>query len=162
MNHKAYLGLGSNLGNKLENLKSAIKVLCNSDCKKLMESSIYVSRPWGFKSSDLFLNMVIAIETDLSPQDLLKKCKQIEKKIGRKPKKKIKYESRIIDLDILYYDDLKINIENLQIPHPRIKKRLFVLKPLLEIINNDHKDIKSLIYNVLEAEKKEKLNVFKP
>lgn len=162
MNHKAYLGLGSNLGNKLENLKSAINVLCNYNCKKLKESSIYVSKAWGFKSSDLFLNMVIAIETDLSPQDLLKKCKQIEKKIGRKPKKQIKYESRIIDLDILYYDDLKINMENLQIPHPHIKKRLFVLKPLLEIIDKDHRDIESLIYNTLEIEKKEKLKKIKP
>ena len=160
MNHKVFLGLGSNLGSKFENLKTAINALCNFDCLKLEESSIYISDAWGFKSSEPFLNMVILIKTNLSPQDLLAKCKQIELDMGRKPKCGTQFESRLIDLDILYYDDLTINVENLQIPHQHIKNRLFVLKPLLEVINNDHTDIECLIYNKLQIEKKIKLKKF--
>jgi 2-amino-4-hydroxy-6-hydroxymethyldihydropteridine diphosphokinase len=160
MKHKVYLGLGTNLGDKFKNLKSAINALSNIGCKNFVESSVYISKPFGFKSNNNFLNMVIAMETDLSPLDLLKTCKQVEEEMGRKPKKRDEYVSRIIDIDILYFDELKINLKNLQIPHPSIKNRLFVLKPLVEIINEDHKDIKELLMSKLEIEKKDNLKKF--
>jgi 2-amino-4-hydroxy-6-hydroxymethyldihydropteridine diphosphokinase len=160
MNHKVFLGLGTNLGNKLENLKSAINALCNIGCKKIDESFIYESKPWGFKSNNSFLNCVINVETDLSAHKLLNACKQIELNMGRKPKQGKGYESRIIDIDILYFDEVTINSKNLQIPHPQIKKRLFVVKPLLDVIDNNHIEFKELINNKLEMEKKENLEKF--
>jgi 2-amino-4-hydroxy-6-hydroxymethyldihydropteridine diphosphokinase len=160
MNHKVFLGLGTNLGNKLENLKSAINALCNIGCEKIDESFIYKSKPWGFNSNNSFLNCVVAVGTDLSAHDLLNACKKIELNLGRKPKQGNGYESRIIDIDILYFDEMIINSKNLQIPHPLIKKRLFVMKPLLDIIDNNHVDFKILINSKLEMEKKENLEKF--
>ncbi|MBL56508.1 MAG: 2-amino-4-hydroxy-6-hydroxymethyldihydropteridine diphosphokinase [Flavobacteriales bacterium] len=157
MNHQVYLGLGSNLGNKLENLKFACDALFHKDCLLLKKSSIYQSEPWGFSSNEPFLNMAVLIETNLSAESLLQKCKRIEKKMGRKPKKGNTYESRIIDIDILYFDDLTINKNDLCIPHKHILNRLFVLKPLVEIMNKDNRDYKELINNMLRIEKKENL-----
>jgi 2-amino-4-hydroxy-6-hydroxymethyldihydropteridine diphosphokinase len=88
MNHKVFLGLGTNLGNKLENLKSAINALNKIGCQKIDESFVYRSKPWGFKSNNSFLNCVIAIGTNLSAHELLNACKQIELKMGRKQKKR--------------------------------------------------------------------------
>lgn len=161
MSHNAYLGLGTNLGNKADNLKNAISALSNSNCKIISESSIYISEPWGFNSDETFYNMVIQINTAHSPNDLLDLCKSIERKMGRKPKKSKGYESRLIDLDILYYDDIEIQTENLQIPHLFIKERLFVLSPLLEITTKDFKEYYSLKNKQLELEKKEKLEILK-
>ena len=87
MNHKVYLGLGSNLGNKLENLKFACDALFHKDCLLLKKSSIYQSEPWGFSSNEPFLNMAVLIETNFSAESLLQKCKRIEKN-GAKTKKR--------------------------------------------------------------------------
>ncbi len=137
--NKVYLGLGTNLGKKLVNLKNAIDVL-SKDCGTIEEiSSIYESDPWGFKSNSNFLNMVVVLKTNLDPENLLIAIKEIESKMGREPKKGEVYESRIIDLDILYFNEKDYNFPNLKIPHPYIKERSFVYLPLLEVLNKGSK-----------------------
>lgn len=139
LENSVYLGLGTNLGEKLENLKKAIDVL-SKECGEVEKiSSIYESEPWGFESSDVFYNMVILLKTKLDPESLLTNIKGIELKMGRKPKIKEEYESRIIDLDILYFNEQKFEAKNLTIPHPHITKRPFVYLPLLELLNKNSK-----------------------
>lgn len=133
MNQTVYLGLGTNLGNKKKNFRDALKALFNELGEPIKVSSIYQSEPWGFKSPNFFLNIVVSYKTALSAKDLLSICKDIELKLGRKKKSIAKYESRIIDIDILLLGDLVVNEDNLVIPHPLIEERLFVLEPLLEI-----------------------------
>ena len=129
-----YLGLGSNLGNKEANLNNAISLLSTKVGRILRQSSFYVSKAWGYVSENDFLNAVVLIETDLSPSDLLHETKNIEKHIGRKEKTVGNgYSDRIIDIDILFYNDEIINHRNLKIPHPLIIERDFVLTPLTEI-----------------------------
>ena len=133
-----YLGLGTNLGNKLENIKNALDGLRKEFGKPIRVSSIYESEAWGFKSPDSFLNLVVGYNIILNPSETLDICLSVEKKLGRKEKTGNDYESRIIDIDILFFGDLTINQNNLTIPHPLIKKRLFVLEPLLEICNDEN------------------------
>lgn len=127
--------LGSNINPRLEFLASARKIL-NAECGKVVQcSSIYESEAWGFEA-DSFLNQVVVLETILSPIELLSKTQNIEKELGRvrRNKKEAIYDSRTIDIDILFYDDLCLNQPQLQIPHPRIAVRQFVLVPLCEIL----------------------------
>lgn len=143
---KVYIGLGSNLGNKLSNIKKAISYI-----KKYLEitriSPVYKTEPVGYKNQDWFLNCVLEAETDIKPLDLLNFFKSIEKKLKRV--KKIKYGPRTIDIDILLYGDKIINLKNLIIPHPRMYKRLFVLEPLGKINQNlIHPTIKKTIKNL--------------
>ena len=129
-----YLGLGSNLGDKEMNLSTAISRLSATVGRVLCQSSFYVSKAWGYMSENDFLNAVVLIETDLSPFDLLRETQNIEKHIGRKEKTAGNdYSDRIIDIDILFYNDEIINHRNLKIPHPLIIERDFVLTPLTEI-----------------------------
>lgn len=130
----SFILLGSNMGNREELLNEAI-VMIESRCGKVvLKSSLYESEPWGFETENLFLNQAIAIEPVLSPHDLLKELLTIEAELGRKRKENhIGYESRPIDLDIIYYDDLINNDEDLILPHPRLHQRRFVLTPLCEI-----------------------------
>lgn len=133
MKSKVFIALGSNIGNLEENLNNAIKKLAEfSEIKKI--SSFYKTKPQGFLEQADFLNGVCLINTDLKPQDLLKKLKEIEKEMGRK--KTFKDGPRIIDLDIIYYDDIVLNTPVLTIPHPRAHERMFVMKGLLEIAPN--------------------------
>jgi len=130
--------LGSNLGNKAQNLKKSIFAIKQDIGRIIAESSIYENEAVGFKGNSFF-NQVIKVETVLSPENLLQKTQVIEKKIGRKQKTVKKngnpfYKNRIIDIDILLYDDLQINTETLTIPHPKMHEREFVMKPLFEII----------------------------
>jgi 2-amino-4-hydroxy-6-hydroxymethyldihydropteridine diphosphokinase len=129
-----YLGLGTNQGDKVENLKNAVVALSNKCGNIVAESSIYQSPSWGFKAEESFYNSVILIRTELSPKELLYECKNIEVDLGRQKKTKIGYESRIIDLDILLYDSIVINTTELTIPHPLMGDRKFVLQPLLELL----------------------------
>ena len=127
---KAYLSLGSNLGNRekyLEQARTFLKEL--GKIKK--ESSVLETPAWGKTNQPNFLNQVILIETKLFPHDLLKECQKIENKLGRE--RKVKWGARTIDIDILFYDNLVLNEENLTIPHPYISEREFVLEPLNEI-----------------------------
>ncbi|MEK6528974.1 MAG: 2-amino-4-hydroxy-6-hydroxymethyldihydropteridine diphosphokinase [Nitrospirota bacterium] len=127
----AYLSIGSNLGNREENCEKAISHLAKKGIKVLKRSSFYETEPWGIKDQRKFINMAVETETVLTPVELLKTLKAIETELGRQ--KDIHWGPRIIDLDILLYDNLLIKTENLEIPHPGIKDRGFVLKPLSEI-----------------------------
>jgi len=125
--------LGSNLGDRLSNLNKAYNKISESTREILVSSSIYETEPWGFQHKNLFLNQVLVVNTDLSPESLLHLLLKIEKELGRKRRQK-RFQARIIDIDILFYDDLIISTNKLKIPHPKLHERRFVLEPLNEIL----------------------------
>lgn len=129
----AYLGLGTNLGNKHKNLNDALVALSLEAGNVLVVSSFYASKPVGFESESEFLNAVVLIETRLSPFQLLEKTQEIERKLGRVTKSGNGYSDRLIDIDILLYDNQIIDQPTLKIPHPLMTERDFVLVPLTEI-----------------------------
>jgi len=128
-----YLGLGTNLGDKEQNLNDAVMELSLEVGSVISLSAFYTSEPWGFNSANVFLNAVVLVETSLLPVQVLSKTQLIEKKLGRMGKSLAGYEDRLIDIDILLYDMLIIDQPSLIIPHPLISKRNFVLIPLTEI-----------------------------
>ncbi len=134
MNHyqseRIYLSLGTNLGNREMNLEAVRKEL-PPEVIILEESPIYQTEPWGYLDQPDFLNQVLAAETSLTPQELLVFIKSIEQKIGRKPR--FRFGPRKVDIDILFFGDRIIQEKDLQIPHPRLKDRAFVLVPLADI-----------------------------
>lgn len=133
MDHIAYLALGSNLGNRTSNLKNAINNLTpQMDVKK--KSSVYETPPWGYTDQPAFLNQVVMVQTYMEPEDLLGHLKRLEVVLGREPT--FENGPRVIDMDILFYDDLIVNSPPLVIPHPRLHQRAFVLVPLNEIAPN--------------------------
>lgn len=125
-----YLGLGSNVGNKEENLLQAIDLL-STKCKLQAVSSAYETEPVGYEDQDWFVNCVVLVKTDLSAQELLDFIETIHKKLKRK--RTIKWGPRTIDIDILFYGNEIIKTKTLEIPHPRLDARQFVLQPLFEI-----------------------------
>ena len=127
-----FIGIGSNLGDRRLNLEQSVGSIALKAGSVIMQSGIYETEPWGFSSDSSFLNMVIKVETGLEPEELLFQLLDIEKEMGRVRTGK-GYRSRVIDLDILLYDDLVINSGELVIPHPLLHKRMFVLEPLCEI-----------------------------
>lgn len=130
MEHTVYLALGSNLGNRLSNLKNAISNLTpQMEVKK--KSPVYETPPWGYADQPPFLNQVVMVETYLEPEDLLGHLKRLETVLGREPT--FTNGPRVIDLDILFYDDIVIDSPPLVIPHPRLHHRAFVLVPLNDI-----------------------------
>ncbi len=138
--HKVYLGLGSNLGDREDNICKAISLIDERVGKVLRQSSLIETEPWGFESSNRFLNGVILCETTLSPREVLKATQKIERELGRKKKSKVEgqrskveYADRPIDIDILLYDDWKVDEPDLKIPHPLMQERDFVMTPLKEI-----------------------------
>ncbi len=128
----AYIGIGSNLGNREENLSTALSRIGEFAGKIVTASSFYETDPWGFQAENKFLNMVVKIETALEPGALLQSLLEIEKSMGR-VRNSIKYTSRVIDLDILFYSNLISEDRELTIPHPHIHERMFVLLPMNEI-----------------------------
>lgn len=128
-----YLGLGTNLGDKERNLNDAIISLSLHIGAVVCQSTFYVSEPWGFESENQFLNAVVLLETNLPPFDLLAKTQEMERNMGRVAKSTSGYSDRLIDIDILFYDNLIIDQPTLKIPHPLIVERDFVLMPLVEI-----------------------------
>lgn len=130
MHHTVYLGLGSNLGDRQANLGAAISALPPA-VLLLAQSPIYQTAPWGYTDQADFLNQVVQAETELSPQELLAHLKGVEAQVGRTPT--FRYGPREIDLDILFYDDLSIELPGLTIPHPRLAQRAFVLVPLADL-----------------------------
>lgn len=130
-----YLSLGSNLGDKEGNILRAYALIEQRIGHIVRKSSLHRTKPWGFESSNDFLNSAIAIETSLTPRELLKETQRIEREIGRTAKTSAdgSYQDRLIDIDILIYNDLIIDEPDLQIPHPLMNQRDFVLKPLKEI-----------------------------
>lgn len=128
-----YLCLGSNLGLKIASIKLALLKIEKQIGLIKACSAFYDSKPWGFESKNSFINVCVAIETSLSPQSCLYTIKNIEVKMGRTKSVSEGYEDRVIDIDILFYDQLIIQEENLTIPHPLLHQRQFVLNPLSEI-----------------------------
>jgi 2-amino-4-hydroxy-6-hydroxymethyldihydropteridine diphosphokinase len=129
---RVFLGLGTNLGDKEKNLEQALDKIAEVIGIIVFRSSVYETEPWGFQSSDQFLNMVIAVDTNLKPSGLLGRLLMIESLLGRLRDGK-QYSSRIIDIDILLYGRQKVDTISLKIPHPRMQERKFVLIPLCEI-----------------------------
>lgn len=128
---KVYLGLGTNRGSREENLIEAISLLTKAPLKITAISSIYETEPWGYEEQSDFLNLCLELETKLAPQELLEECQRIEDEMGRIRDKK--WGPRIIDIDILVYDNREVETAQLTIPHPRIEERAFVLVPLQEL-----------------------------
>src|SRR6476620_4050605 len=128
--HTVYLALGSNLGDRLANLKQAIVAL-PPQMEVSAKSSVYETPPWGYEDQPKFLNQVIKAKTYLDPEPLLKHLKRLEIALGRK--ESFPNGPRLIDMDILFYDDLVLNTAALVIPHPRLHERGFVLLPLMDI-----------------------------
>lgn len=135
-----YLSLGSNSGNRLKFINLATDLLNIKIGRILKKSDIFESESWNYSDND-YLNSVIKLESLLKPQEILDKCKKIEIKLGRNNKTKIvdgkaQYSSRVIDIDILFFDNQVIKTKELTIPHPLLQNRNFVLKPLMQISPN--------------------------
>jgi 2-amino-4-hydroxy-6-hydroxymethyldihydropteridine diphosphokinase len=129
---KLYILLGGNLGDK-QKVFSEARVRLNQQVGSITnQSAIYETEPWGFESDDIFWNQVLEISTSFSPEEVLQQTQQIERELGR-IRKTNQYDSRTIDIDILFYGDQIIQTENLIVPHPRIQERKFALVPLCEI-----------------------------
>jgi len=152
LDKKVYIGLGSNMGNKSENIAKAIDfVACIEGVNIKKVSSLYLTAPWGRTDQDDFINQVIEIETDLSALNLLYCLQDIEIKLGRH--RDGKWGPRIIDLDILIYGEETSLLEELQVPHPYLLERLFVLIPLAEINSEMELPDGSKIREVLSRER---------
>jgi 2-amino-4-hydroxy-6-hydroxymethyldihydropteridine diphosphokinase len=134
--HRVVISIGTNLGDKLKNLKNALSNI-EGFGRILDKSRIFCSDPWGYDSENEFLNMGLVIKTSLEPMQLLKKLKSIEKQMGRGLKMDQSYQDRIIDLDILIYSGFRIDNEELSIPHPKIKERKFSLLILKDLFENE-------------------------
>ena len=133
--HKVYLGLGSNIGNRKRNMREAVQYMESLIGTVTRQSTLYETEPWGFESPNLFINMCVCVETPLAPRQLLEATQEIEKRMGRVGKSENhEYQDRIIDIDILLYDDLTVDEPDLKIPHPLMNEREFVMTPLNEIL----------------------------
>ena len=132
----AYLALGTNIGNKRRNMITAAALLAERVGDVLALSGFYETEPWGFQSENTFLNAALQLDTSLSPLELLKATQEIEIEMGRTQKSNGAYHDRIIDIDILLYEDLVLQTSELTLPHPLMHERLFVMEPLAEIAPN--------------------------
>ena len=128
-----YLGLGTNIGNRRGNLVKAAALLAERVGDILALSGFMETEPWGFDSENLFLNAAIKMETPLTPDELLSATQAIEREMGREKKSDGSYHDRVIDIDILLYDNRVIEQLGLIVPHPLMQERLFVMAPLAEI-----------------------------
>lgn len=129
-----YLSLGTNLGDRRQNLKSALELIGSKVGTVVSASDIIETDPWGFESPNPFLNMVVKVETDLKPLKVLDVTQEIERQLGRATKSvNGEYHDRLIDIDILLYDDLVMDTPELTIPHPLMYERKFVMEPLAQI-----------------------------
>ena len=156
-----FIGLGSNLGDKKSTIISAINKIHNhQDIEINQISNYYYSEPWGFDSTEYFLNCVVELRTILSPLELLTTFKAIEYELGRTRKFTNEYQNRTIDIDILYFNDQIFELNDLTIPHPRIKERLFVLKPLSEIAPHFKDPISLISMEELFKKCKDVSNIF--
>lgn len=129
--HIAYIGIGSNLGERVNNCLKAIHLMNERGIHVVSISSSYETEPWGKKDQPRFINMAVKVETEFSPEELLVKLLDIEKDMGRQ--RTGKWSPRNIDLDLLLYDDRVIKEPDLKVPHPFMQEREFVLIPLAEI-----------------------------
>jgi len=134
--HQVFLSAGGNLNNTEEKFERLFSLLQERAGKIMLKSSYYQSDAWGFESEYPFINIALEIQTELSPFELLRETKSIEKKLGREEKTTTSYQDRTMDIDIIFYDNAIIKTLNLEIPHPRMHLRDFVLTPLNEICPN--------------------------
>lgn len=134
--HKVYMSLGANLGDRKGNIKLAIKQISELIGPVVRQSALIETAPWGFNSANTFINAAVCSETSLSPREVLQATQGIERALGRTTKSiDGQYHDRPIDIDILLYDDLHVNEPDLVIPHPHMNERQFVMQPLSEIID---------------------------
>ena len=132
--HRVFLGLGSNLGDKEANIRNAISLIGERVGLVVRQSSLISTEPWGFESDNQFVNACVLCETTLTPRQVLRATQKIERELGRTHKSvNGHYADRLIDIDILLYDDLRVDEPDLQIPHPLMFERDFVMIPLGEI-----------------------------
>jgi 2-amino-4-hydroxy-6-hydroxymethyldihydropteridine diphosphokinase len=158
--HLVYIALGTNLGQRLQNLKKAAKALSPTVAVR-MQSSIYETPPWGYLDQPQFLNQVVQAETALHPSNLLAFLKDVERQMGREITHK--YGPRLIDLDILFYDDLILDTPKLTIPHPHIAERAFVLVPLADLDPDLRHPITSLtVKEMLKNVRSDKIQLYAP
>jgi dihydroneopterin aldolase/2-amino-4-hydroxy-6-hydroxymethyldihydropteridine diphosphokinase len=152
--HKAFIALGSNLGDKEKNLTDAIEIINSKDTKVLSKSKFYETKPVGYLDQDNFINAAIKVKTLLTPKQLIKKLLNIELELKRE--RVIRWGPRTIDLDVLLYDDLVTSMEEIIIPHPRMHERAFVLEPLADIAAYEiHPLLRKRIINLLDELPKE-------
>lgn len=138
MEHRLFIGLGSNLGDRSALLDEALRLIDERVGRVVRVSSYYETEPWGFQSDNLFLNAAALVITTLSPQRCLKETQHIERQLGRVDKTVDgAFQDRPIDIDLLMYDDLEVNEPDLTLPHPHIEEREFVQIPLQEILDED-------------------------
>ncbi|HLN56079.1 MAG TPA: 2-amino-4-hydroxy-6-hydroxymethyldihydropteridine diphosphokinase [Bacteroidales bacterium] len=130
---KVYFSIGSNLEDREFNIEDSLDRIVENIGIVTKSSSFYETEPWGFTTDEQFLNIAAEVDTDLNPGDVLALIKKIEDRMGRIRDEKVHYTSRIIDIDILLYDDMIINDPDLKVPHPLMHERNFVLVPLNEI-----------------------------
>ncbi len=143
-----YIGIGSNLGNRQRNCLHAIELLEKSGIIIKKRSSMYETEPWGVKDQPDFINMALEIETDLNPKELLRILKNIEREMGRS--ESFRWGPRCVDLDILLFNEIVLKENELEIPHPSMHERSFVLKPLSEIApDRIHPVLKKKILDLL-------------
>lgn len=158
-----FLGIGSNIGNREENLKKAVVKIEELTGLPAISSSIYETEPWGFESEDKFLNIVIRVNTEVLPSQLMKDILAIEDELGR-IRTGQQYSSRIIDIDILLYGCRVIVQRNLVIPHPRLHERKFVLSPMCEIASQIYHPVlkRSMEYLLQNCEDNSRVEVYGP
>jgi len=149
---KVYLGLGSNQGDRINYIQQAIQAIEQEIGEVRKSSSYYETEPWGFDTNESFINQVVEVSTDLSANKVLNHLLLIEKYLGRdRMPNGQAYSNRIIDIDILFYENHQISSPNLQVPHPHMHKRNFVLQPLNEIAPNlIHPDLQIPIHGLLK------------
>ena len=144
--HRAFLGIGTNMGNRRQNMEEAVRLIEEYAGKVVRRSTVVETEPWGYQTEANFLNAVVLIETSLTPHELLAATQRAEREMGRTVKSAVRqtadgswqtvegqYSDRPIDIDILLYDDLHLSTPELTIPHPLMEQRDFVMKPLREI-----------------------------
>jgi 2-amino-4-hydroxy-6-hydroxymethyldihydropteridine diphosphokinase len=159
LSHTAYISVGSNLGHKLDNCRAGIAALTDSAHVRLVDQSpVYRTEPVDYLDQDWFVNYVVKIRTDLDPLDLLEFIHSIEHTAGR-VRETIRFGPRVLDLDIILFDDLVLDDSNLILPHPRMHKRRFVLKPICDIdpdINHPvlQQTMLSLLANLADTEQR--------
>jgi 2-amino-4-hydroxy-6-hydroxymethyldihydropteridine diphosphokinase len=146
--HIVYLLLGGNVGDRLAYLSEAKKNIGDLIGKCIKKSSLYQTQAWGFNHETHFLNQLLVVETELSPTELMQTILYIEMSLGRIRDEAEQWKERTIDIDILFFDDLVLKTDFIQIPHPRIRERRFVLIPLAEITP----DLKHPVYNLTITE----------
>jgi 2-amino-4-hydroxy-6-hydroxymethyldihydropteridine diphosphokinase len=162
---KVYLGLGSNQGDRISYIQQAIQAIEQEIGEVRKASSYYETEPWGFHTNESFINQVIEVSTDLPANKVLNHILLIEKYLGRNRQPNgQQYSNRIIDIDILFYENHQISVENLQVPHPHLHKRGFVLHPLNEIAPDLvhpilQTPVHGLLNNCTDASKVKKLSV---